>query len=67
MKEYSCLKEFPRLPGVSNHTARESCFPRSKARMHAVFKEKIWARESSVRCLECDFKHMRMLIKKKKI
>ena len=31
-------------------TERESCFPRSKAKMQAVFKEQNRARESRVRC-----------------
>lgn len=41
---------------------RESCFPRSKARMHAVFKEEIGARESREKSLKCDFMHKGMLI-----
>lgn len=41
---------------------RESCFPRSKASMRAVFKGEIGAKESREKSLKCDFMHRRMLI-----
>lgn len=41
---------------------RESCFSRSKTRMHAVFKEEIGASESREKSLTCDFMHRGVLI-----